>query len=228
MTSIIFSGASPRLILEGKKTQTRRLFTRSRCTVDGSRAKEPIWDAMQWDRGWADPGLGAGGYLKVPWVHPADNLPDEMVCRVRGPYEIGDQLWVREAWGVPGAVPRRHDPVREGMRVVYKKGDPGDVLRGWRSPIYMPRWASRITIEVMNVEAERLHDITEEDALAEGCLPGVITVPTVVDSWGASTGGGGWSARDDFEGTWDTINRHQGSLWADNPWVLVTTFRRVE
>jgi len=124
------------------------------------------------------------------WVHDAHkglhipcgtvwHLTVEEKMGLRCPYgEPGDRLWVRETWvplvgedfpdGMPNVVYRAH-----GWRIESeyggedRHGRPREVSR-WRPSIHMPRWASRLTLEVVSVRVERLHDITEEDARAEG------------------------------------------------------------
>ena len=77
----------------------------------------------------------------------------------------------------------------------------------------MPRWASRITLKIAEVRVERLNDISERDAIAEGCHVGI--------------GAGNWrNARHQYEELWDSINAKKHP-WASNPWVWALTFRRV-
>lgn len=93
----------------------------------------------------------------------------------------------------------------------------------WRPSIHMPRVASRITLEIVSVRVERLQDISEEDAIAEGVTadcpgtPNGLHPPTKDCSL--------WSARNSFAHLWDQING-KGS-WALNPWVWVVTFKRM-
>lgn len=94
-----------------------------------------------------------------------------------------------------------------------------EVWEGWsnraRPSIHMPRWASRLTLEVVDVRAERLHAVTDDDALAEG-----------VDRTNASIPG---YARTRFARLWDSINGERpGCAWSDDPWVWRIEFRRVE
>lgn len=127
------------------------------------------------------------------------------------PYGIpGHSLWVKETWA-------RHP---DGDGVVYRATDPGWDDEGqikWRPSIYMPRTASRITLETTGVRAERLQDISERDAMSEG----------------VERDGAGWrnyyhvAARDSFASLWDSINGKRAP-WASNPWVWVVTFARKE
>lgn len=96
---------------------------------------------------------------------------------------------------------------------------PGSSPCRWRSSIYMPRWASRITLEITDIRVERLQDISEEDARAEGV--------GVHGGWNADETEYAVNARGPFSRLWDSINakRHP---WASNPWVWVIEFRRAK
>lgn len=125
----------------------------------------------------------------------------------------GDTLWVRETWAYP------RDTCSVCGDLVY--GDDcrcGDCASGpilyratdtydgpWKSSIHMPRWASRITLEITRVRCERLWEITEEDAIAEG-----------------------FESRVAFAACWDKLNLERGYAWAGNWWVWVITFKRME
>jgi hypothetical protein len=149
---------------------------------------------------------------------------------VNAPYKPGDLLWVREAWRVwslfDGDPPRNMKP---GPAIQYPADDP---LSPWdsrtRSPIHMPRWASRITLIVEDVRVQRLQDISEEDAMAEGVdayLPGH-GCATEVEARALRAEGYPYSPsyRDGFGVLWTTI--HGPGAWDANPWVAAITFRR--
>src|SRR5690606_15033102 len=153
----------------------------------------------------------------------------------------GDRLWVRETWaplgdqlteviGRPRVFRAEADLVRDdsGDRVGWWLGE--TFLEGserpfrWRPSLNMPRWASRITLEVTEVRAERLHEITEADAISEGVAanPYVMCDGTVDELMSIS-------ARDNFRALWDTINgKRPGCSWEANPWVWAVSFRRLE
>lgn len=169
---IIFTGESVRAILDGRKTQTRRVCL-------GAREQSTAHD----------------------W-HPS-----------RCPYGVpGDRLYVKETWAqseaTAGIVYRADAETVEG---VYK----------WRSSMFMPRWASRITLEVVAVRVERLQEIIEADAKAEGVTP--FEYDPEGDCWTDSKD----VHRSAFEYLWDSINRERAP-WASNPWVFVISFRRCE
>jgi len=144
----------------------------------------------------------------------------------RCPYgQAGDRLWVRETWAKWG----RDDQCGEGPsqthEPIYRADSyPWDWGDKWRPSIYMPRWASRITLEIIAVRVERLQDISSADAIAEGIEP--------------CASGGEWrnyldsapnrdalTPRVSYRSLWESING-PGS-WAANPWVWVVEFKRM-
>ena len=161
---IIFSGPMVRAILDGTKTQTRLLVKQS-----------PIAAGVDWAL-WYDEKMDA-------------QMSSTHFARLRCPYGvIGDRLWVRETFYCDhmlfGTVrSRRTDaPIDEMKRMLYYRADVpsgkfedadywGEPGSHWKSPIAMPRWASRITLEITDVRVQRLQDITEDDAKAEGMPP---------------------------------------------------------
>jgi hypothetical protein len=186
---ILFSGPMVRAILAGTKTQTRRLV-------------KPAPHAMC---SHVEPFRGEGG----GWI-AGDNSGRIFQC----PFGIpGDRLWVRETWAWSGDTDvHRKDRQKRGdvwWRADEKHNAPN--VR-WRPSIHMPRWASRLTLEVESVRVERLQDITEEDARAEGVeLP-----PNDASA----------KYRPMFQLLWDSINSARAT-WASNPWVFVVGFRRL-
>ena len=130
----------------------------------------------------------------------------------------GDRLYVRETWAAPHAydhLPPRLIP--QDARIHYAATeDRGGLL--WRPSIHMPRWASRITLEIASVRVERLQSISEADALAEG-------VNVHQDHHGRPTISI-YSPVQAYRDLWEQING-PGS-WDANPWVWVVEFRRIE
>jgi hypothetical protein len=145
---ILMSAPMVRAILEGKKTQTRR-------------AVRPQPDIVE-------PKTGL-----VAMFHPDDAKLGRLGKMIRYPYGApGDSLYARETWAWPGEeqVIYRADP--ESAALVERwKSDPNYPQVKWRPSIFMPRWASRITLKITDVRVERLHDITANDARAEGIGP---------------------------------------------------------
>jgi hypothetical protein len=123
------------------------------------------------------------------------------------PYgQAGDRLWVREAWA-----PRPLEPARECVVAACRGTD--DARNGpWKPSIHMPRWASRIQLEITDVRVERLQDISDDDLAAEG-------IQELIDA-GVDHDG---TPRDTYRALWEALNG-PGS-WAANPWVWAVSFR---
>lgn len=188
---ILFSGPMVRAILEGRKTQTRRI-------VKGT--------ALEW--------LAPGMFTPEFVADPGNRL-----C----PYgQPGDRLWVRETWSNLNADFPAVDP-----HFVYRadENDHGPVT--WKPSIHMPRAASRLLLEVTDVRVERLQDISEDDARAEGVLENP-TGDTLHDFWHYAGDGcwGAFNAVHSFESLWQSINGPES--WDENPWVWAVTFKRIE
>jgi hypothetical protein len=202
--SIIFSGAMVRATLAGQKTQTRPVVKPQPPEILPAYAPKVYWPDR--DRHMTcEPGSAA--YLQ--FERPGD-YDGQHVMRggfgFRCPYgQPGDRLWVREAYMDLGAcVLYRADPGAEAERAVVAP------RQGWASPIHMPRWASRITLEVTGVRVERLQDISGKDAMAEG-------IPhhhDLVDC-----------RRERYRDLWEQI--HGPVSWDTNPWVWVLEFTQV-
>jgi hypothetical protein len=235
--SIIMTAESVRAILAGKKTKTRRIIkTREPVTFLGGKGEED--DPDLW--GWSFDGPDHHGYMVLG--RGLCNPVNHGSCSIPCPFEpVGAQLYVKEAFThITG----------NGIRVHYRAdGEPVDSegralptepgLRRWMSPLFMPRKWSRITLEVTQVRVERLQDISEEDAIAEGVVDGMIPAtgdhPALIGYvYGKDDGKCALypTARKAYAVEWDTVNKaRRGSadplLWADNPWVWALSFRRV-
>lgn len=203
---IIMQAESVRAILDGRKTQTRRLLKLPRtgdlAAGDLSRA---FADAALWGaKGW--------GGLHVPTI-------EDRVERLRSPHGgPGDLLWVKEVWASTGV---------EGDRCAYRADDGNASSLVWRSSLFMPRWASRLTLVIAEVRAERLQDITEADAEAEGLKSDVTVGERFLGRPAPERRPKAWrSAREKYARAWDEINGDRAP-WASNPWVWVVTFERV-
>ena len=227
---ILFSGPMVRAILEGRKTQTRRVV------------KEAI-DRRTNEQAGAVHADGSGkGY--VAWF-PGTGMTAEKTVRAypgedgfKCPYgQPGDRLWVREAFG--------YERCGHAMHVLHYRADDrltGDDGYQWKPSIHMPRWASRITLEFTGVRVERLQEISEEDAKAEGAR------------WhdfgrcGSGAPLAGWSMENPFPDHFakclntarmafgNFINKLHGgdnwnikptNLWDENPWVWVIEFSKI-
>jgi hypothetical protein len=211
--SILFNGPMVRAILEGRKTMTRRV-----CPYILNIATNEV--------------VGARWFNELKEWHLINNK-DIGVGRwdVKCPYgQSGDRLWVRETFFEQAdpdtSVP--YTPPRYSYRATYdyeNYSDPfvddgdggitwnkdGTIKSPWRPSIHMPRWASRLLLEVTSVRVERVQDITHNDALREGV------------SYDLSKQDG--SPIDRFRLLWNSINAKRGCGWDANPWVWVVEFK---
>ena len=191
---IIFSGPMVRAILDGRKTQTRRVVKPQPYQIETS---------------WLRPVPGEW------WKH----------LRPRLPYGIpGDRLWVRETWAEYVDV---ESGVHDDERFCYRATDKMMLPVKWRPSIHMPRWASRITLEVTGVRVERLQEISEADARVEGVGRDTNPCDHVRQSC-ADIGCLGPTHRASFCELWDTLNAKRGYSWESNPWVWVVEFKLVK
>ena len=215
-TGILFNGDMVRTILDGRKTMTRRVVSKNNSSGSSARLSELLLNS---DKTYADP----WGYLHVP------HIDGETIHRWYPKWEVGDRLWVRETWTL------WEDPDDGLDWVLYREGGkmrfpniqnlamPNDPFADkWRPSIHMPRWASRIILEITNVRVERLQEITEEDAVKEGAGPEFEVDVATFCCGGkipASTHVLG------FKHLWDsTTDKHP---WSSNPLVWVIEFKRV-
>ena len=191
---ILFSTESVKAILDGRKTQTRRVIK-----------PQPIAECVSLY-------LSGDGYLSAihpqdfhGWFYATDKKGRKIIC----PYgQVGDRLWVRETFHTT-----------ETRRFLFYKADADMVLPSgslkWRPSIFMPRWASRITLEIIGVRVERLQEITIPDIEAEGLYVRHIRP----DHYGD---------RICFAQLWDSLNAKRGYGWSNNPWVWCISFRKIE
>jgi hypothetical protein len=226
MRNIIFSAPMIRAIIAGTKTQTRRL-------IDGAPDRAGFADfAVPGNCGSGCTHTGHDGFalfFEGPTVFSRGLA--SLKCRYGKP---GDRLWVRESWkpierddGTDGIIYAADDAFRaieaseeaaDRWVAAYDNGSYGD---RWRSPIFMPRWCSRLEIKLEEVRVQRLADITEDDARAE-------LGPQQRDPEGDC-----WTSRADihrslFEYAWCEMHGWNPNAWAANPWVWCLTFKRVE
>lgn len=220
---ILFSAPMVRALLAGTKTQTRRILKQA----TGPSLSVGMDDDL--------PGTAALSWL---WGDGPGYDVHETIKRVTCPYgRPGDRLWVRETWGVgsrpdpwggyDGLEYRADEAFIDEIEMLpcYKVEPPdgvcySDYRSGWKPSIHMPRWASRITLEVTGVRVERLQDISQADAMAEGAPPSHQSIDRVSRELGYADFSRSWYAQ-----LWDRING-PGS-WDANPWVWVVAFKRV-
>lgn len=244
---ILFSGPMVRAILDGSKTQTRRIVKpqpsfRYPGTVRLVYGQHPM--SPSGFVGTPAEGLVGGedrmGWLAEDWCGNVVGAAEADAFRC--PYgEPGrDRLWVRETWrteelpsGLDGIRFRADDafvPIEDSPEAADRWGyahENGKHGTKWRPSIFMRRWASRLTLEVAGVRVERLHDISEEDARAEGVGSIDIIGESVSHPRAAWAVAGHVTAREHFAALWDEINGARAS-WASNPWVWVVGFKRIE
>ncbi|EOD6304163.1 hypothetical protein ACJZSO_002675 [Proteus mirabilis] len=215
---IIFNAEMVRAILDGRKTQTRRIIKSVPATHNF--------------HGWVTSSTHAKDEGKACWAIDDSPLLKEPI-RLNCPLgKVGDRLYVRETWSVVS-----HEFDDDGLMIDYVPDRPtkavhempyghGDFTWGdddgcidgrscWKPSIHMPRWASRITLEITDVRVERLNDISNDDAKSEGCWYG--------------RGGGvpdkAITPSDQFPTLWEEI--YGDGSWSSNPWVWVIEFKRI-
>lgn len=213
---ILFSAPMVRAILDGTKTQTRRAvkFRREPTPYPGL------------ERAWS-----AEVHGQQVWVNSQTHHPQHI--SKHSPYGVpGDRLWVRETWALDPNEPA------ESRAVLFRATDPGwdDSGSGlkWRPSIFMPRWASRITLEITEVRVQRLHDISEADIRAEGVTAEAVRAlvgrdyitERVNEAFEQVVHIVDMSPRDLWRVGWSAING--AASWDANPWLWCLTFRRVQ
>lgn len=196
-------------ILSGRKTQTRRII----------KPQPPEWVNE----------VGPAtifGYVSFMGDHPDSPCSSSKCLHIHGPSmwtikcsygAVGHTLWVRESFSSsPDGIIYRATQSEHGITEC-------DDFVKWRPSIHMPRWASRITLEITGVRVERLQEITEEDAIAEGCDPWTFNdeQPLTSGELGASS-----PYRGGYAVLWDEINDARAP-WKSNPFVFVISFKRV-
>lgn len=203
---IIMSAPQVRAILAGTMTQTRRAVKiRGLDFVGGGPRNGADWnDPSCW--GFEDCNTGRNWALAS-----GEGVDDVFSC----PHGVpGDRLWVRETWRVMGESPEDTLDMFGRDDIQYRADRDESYIGKYRSSIHMPRWASRITLEITNVRVERLQNISEADAMAEGTPP-VLVPPD----------GGDQPHVVGYRDLWESING--AGSWDANPWVWVVAFRRV-
>lgn len=216
---ILFNGAMVHAVLAGRKSQTRRVVK-----------PQP--------GGWIDEAHGF--QFRGRAAYDLENPDTDQIVGFgfqddlklwRSPYgKPKDRLWVRECWnlfdsmgnewprggGLPKSLP-------DGWHVCYGEESPrdGQGVFPWRPSIHMPRWASRIALEVTHVCVEQVQDISEDDACAEGVEGLYLRVGTSKGYFASSKAA--------FRHLWRSINDdREGCSWSDNPWVWVIEFKLIE
>lgn len=203
---ILFSAPMVRALLDGHKTQTRR-------RLPSAHPKYPDNNQLRTDV-MNDP--------QTVWYWDAVHESVGASFRIR--IACGDRLWVREHWRADHSLddyPPRVMVKNEAVKFIAD----GGIARGFstfedgrhRQGMHMPRWASRLTLTVTDVRVQRLQDISETDAQAEGIIP-------AYEGWATDLYGRHWGAdaRNSYRILWDDINGP--GAWDKNPWVAAYSF----
>ncbi len=212
---ILFSAPMVRALLAGTKTQTRRVVKGA--PEDWAPMQPQVFSPTVIDRrGDEQPGPDAFG---------AGNEGGD--CWIRCPYGApGDRLWVRETWAyhlhAQGSLADDDGPwvyAADGERARQYR-----LCQRWRPSIHMPRYVCRIRLEITGVRAERLQDISEADAIAEGIEPGA--AEGYWRLYGREANGDmDRSQITSYRSLWESING--AGSWAANPWIWVVEFKRM-
>lgn len=214
---MLFSAPMVRALLEGRKTQTRRLI----------KWQGPKGYPHSFEHAIVDNPAGVQRLL-VPFKHPDEaDLPwgENGYHRHYGPADPGDRIWVKETWSHSGTAVWSISQARMAVgngRVIYRADNDSEFpyAKYWPS-IFLPKEFSRLTLHVTGVKIERLQSISEDDAVAEGisvdrggfkdrplyCVEGLPSRSSAVDA---------------YEQLWRQING--GGSWDKNPWVVAITF----
>jgi hypothetical protein len=218
---ILFNTEMVKAVLDGRKTQTRRVIKPQPKHYDNN-----------------IPGLTSGcmGLIhkgqKYSIGYPAD-FSYKMLVEQHSPYgQVGDRLWVRETWQ------RECDGDGSFVNYLYKADEEdlsdwsdyytGEIGMKWKPSIFMPREASRITLEITDIRVERVQDISSDDADAEafgGNYPSD-DFPDIF--YGDRERWSHLSIPECFGILWDSINEKRGFGWDLNPWVWVVEFKKGE
>lgn len=196
---IIFSSESVKAILDGRKTQTRRIIKLPKEPKEGcGKANWDLATKPQWAKD--------NEFAFIDMAFPTDTYPTMARCSYG---KVGDLLWVKEGWACAG------DIRMQARGAVVYKADYGDTGKfKFKSPIHMPKWAARIWLEITGIKVETLQEITIEDIWAEG------RSPSLSDDEDYSAG------YEWFADLWDSINAKRGFGWESNPWVWVIEFKK--
>ena len=251
---ILFSGPMVRAILEGRKAQTRRVVKGVSAETEfapdfHTNFPEHGMDAVRFEDGHAVFEYQTGiadtreHRVRCPFGQPGNRLWVKETWRAYEHSETGVDGIMFQADNAFIPIANTREAADLWAEALHVKAKPKSIRptldggkycvwtpkrhAGWRPSRYMPRWASRITLEITRVRVERVRDITEADAIAEG-----VTVATL--------GNAGWLGPDAPEGagysyvprgfaaTWDDINGPRGFGWSVNPWVWVIDFERIK
>jgi len=233
MKEIVFTTPMVRAILDGRKTQTRRLVKPQPYCIAHPQPIGEKWHVAYSSEAW-------GIYDTYA------EMFDEYRRLIKCPYgKVGDRLWVREEWGAKWEGSEKWvenaGSNQDGSQPIAYRASGDTAFRDfWKPSSSMPRWASRITLEIVAVRIERLQDISEADALAEGVQEFTKhkyphspelgkNYAVELSQCGGSNATDFSTARDAFAELWDSIYRKKdGAEWESNPFVWRIEFKRLE
>lgn len=197
MKPIIFSAPMVRAILSGRKSQTRRIVKPQPELCSGCQSCD---------------------FKCNHFVYPLPKCPYG---------NIETKLWIRETWRP--AMSDSHQCYAYRADLSYKCGKPMpddcENILNWRPSIFMPKEAARIFLEVSQVQIQRLHDISEEDALSEGIEPLDDDQNQYIPAIANNNAYIASSAKEAFQELWQSINGSES--WKSNPWVWVISFEQI-
>ncbi len=205
---VILNSEMVRAILDGRKTQTRRLM----------KVQPKQHDHKNYDAPWACKSPNYYNTHEADWAcrYCGEGIGMDGRSVYRCPFgQVGDRMWVRETFGDCG------------NRLVYRadtEDGAASQVKCWVPSIHMPREACRILLEITAVRVERLNDISQEDARAEGVKPAGDMLPDYPDTF-LTPKGDFAIAKVAFQRLWQSIYGEES--WAANPWVWVIEFRRM-
>ena len=205
---IIFSAPMVRALIDGRKTQTRRIL----------KGVDPNWTL--------DPTRAAAAEAGYFWFTDDPEMPGNHCHAVK--FATGDRLWVRENWTASGTglwtITDARRQIAPDQEVHYAADERG--FKWWPS-IHMPREFSRLTLIVEAVKVERLHDISDADALAEGAYVAARS-KRIADDYASMAIAGRWFATPKgwYRDLWIRIIGEDS--WFANPWVVAPTFRVIK
>lgn len=220
---MIFNAEVVRAILDGRKTQTRRVVK--------FKPREPGLNLnfSGLKLGHYRTGDASSGYVLAS--RGAMGCWNDKTFPAHCPYgQPGDRIWVRETWAEAGAgapdlkLYRANYPAH--VHSHYENVPPAEDIR-WTPSIHMPRWASRILLEITDVRVERLNSISEEDCWAEGieAVDGLFENTEIIDM-ALKIGCCFEDSKPMFALLWQSI--YGADSWQANPWVWVIEFKRIE
>lgn len=223
MKGMIMGAENVRAILEGRKT--RHSFPVKPQPQEHSEVEIGMWSPTGIDRhgmAYPKPEVWGMSFESFGFGHIG-------VCPR---YKVGETVYVKEGWKIAENV------TIDGVApVLYELETPPKVMeyiKNWKSPFSMPEWASRIHLEITGIKAQRVQDITEEEAMAEGiekpieerCMLAYRDYSIKEED----NEGYNWfrTAKESYASLWDSINAKKGFPWGVSPWVFAYTFKVVE